>query len=118
MAPATQAYHSIWIDGVQLNLDDAANKDFVDPLYGKQYLPRKFKLAIGLPGDNSVDVYVNDIGLLAICENYKVVGYNLLVGGSFGVTPSAKKTFPAVAVPMMLAWQIFRRNASAGAWRR
>jgi sulfite reductase (ferredoxin) len=72
----------------------------VEPVYGKTYLPRKFKLAIGLPGDNSVDVYANDIGLIAICENWNVVGYNALVGGSFGVTPSAKKTFPAVALPM------------------
>ena len=45
-------------------------------------------------------MYANDIGLLAICENWNVVGYNVLVGGSFGVTPSAKKTFPAVALPM------------------
>ena len=74
--------------------------DPVEPIYGKTYLPRKFKIAIGLPGDNSVDVYANDIGLLAICENWNVVGYNVLVGGSFGVTPSAKKTFPAVALPM------------------
>ena len=68
--------------------------DPVEPIYGKTYLPRKFKIAVGLPGDNSVDVYANDIGLLAICENWNVVGYNVLVGGSFGVTPSAKKTFP------------------------
>src|SRR5216117_1412217 len=30
LAPKTKAYHSIWIDGVQLNIDDPANKDFVD----------------------------------------------------------------------------------------
>ena len=72
----------------------------MEPIYGKTYLPRKFKIAVGLPGDNSVDVYANDIGLLAICENWNVVGYNVLVGGSFGVTPSAKKTFPMVALPM------------------
>ena len=74
--------------------------DPVEPIYGTTYLPRKFKIAIGLPGDNSVDVYANDIGLLAICENWNVVGYNVLVGGGFGVTPSAKKTFPAVALPL------------------
>ena len=77
-----------------------AGDDPVEPIYGKTYLPRKFKIAIGLPGDNSVDVYANDIGLLAVCENWKVVGYNVVVGGSFGVTPSAKKTFPAVALPL------------------
>ncbi len=69
--------------------------DEVEPIYGPTYLPRKFKTAIGLPGDNCVDLYANDLGLLAICQNYQIVGYNLLVGGGMGVTPSAKKTFPA-----------------------
>ena len=81
-----------WRPGAAMPGDDP-----VEPIYGKTYLPRKFKIAIGLPGDNSVDVYANDVGLLAICENWNVVGYNVLVGGGFGVTPSAKKTFPAVA---------------------
>jgi sulfite reductase (ferredoxin) len=114
--PRTRAYHQIWLTdhetGESVDVGEIGafpsqpagpvtpGDDPVEPIYGKTYLPRKFKLAIGLPGDNSVDVYANDIGLLAICENYKVIGYNLLVGGSFGVTPSAKKTFPAVALPM------------------
>lgn len=114
--PRTRAYHEIWLsDGetgqsidlgeMGLSPDKTAGTytpgdDPIEPIYGKTYLPRKFKIAIGLPGDNSVDVYANDIGLLAICENWNVVGYNVLVGGSFGVTPSAKKTFPAVALPM------------------
>src|SRR4051812_25885697 len=114
--PRTRAYHQIWLSdgetGERIDIGEigipaahpagphTAGDDPVEPIYGKTYLPRKFKLAVGLPGDNSVDVYANDIGLLAICENYKVIGYNLLVGGSFGVTPSAKKTFPAVALPM------------------
>src|SRR5271169_2986802 len=45
LLPKTTAYHQIWVEGVQLNLDDDANKNFVDPLYGKTYLPRKFKAA-------------------------------------------------------------------------
>jgi sulfite reductase (ferredoxin) len=114
--PRTRAYHQIWLTddetGESIDVGEVGvfpshpagptmpGDDPVEPIYGKTYLPRKFKFAIGLPGDNSVDVYANDVGLLAICENYKVVGYNLLVGGSFGVTPSAKKTFPAVAKPM------------------
>jgi sulfite reductase (ferredoxin) len=73
--------------------------DPVEPIYGKTYLPRKFKIALALPGDNSTDIYTNDVGLLAICENWSVIGYNVVVGGSFGVTPSAKKTFAAVALP-------------------
>ena len=67
---------------------------------GRTYLPRKFKFGIGLPGDNSADIYSQDLGLLAVCEDYQIVGYNVLVGGWFGTTPSAKKTFPAVAMPM------------------
>jgi sulfite reductase (ferredoxin) len=114
--PRTTAYHRIWLTngetGESVDVGEfgvpaavpagpaAAGDDPVEPIYGKTYLPRKFKIAIGLPGDNSVDVYANDIGLLAVCENWNVVGYNVLVGGSFGVTPSAKKTFPAVAMPL------------------
>jgi sulfite reductase (ferredoxin) len=114
--PRTRAYHQIWLSdgetGESVDIGEVGiapaelagpalpGDDPVEPIYGKTYLPRKFKLAIGLPGDNSVDVYANDIGLLAICENWNVVGYNVLVGGSFGVTPSAKKTFPAVALPL------------------
>ncbi|MEX2171907.1 MAG: NADPH-dependent assimilatory sulfite reductase hemoprotein subunit [Pirellulales bacterium] len=116
--PHTPAYHEIWLtDGEtgesqfvggarngQTNGQIAPDAyDPVEPIYGKTYLPRKFKFAVGLPGDNSVDVYANDIGLLAVCENWNVVGYNVLVGGSFGVTPSAAKTFPAIALPMCYA---------------
>ena len=57
-------------------------------------------MAIGLPGDNCVDMYANDLGLMAICRDWKIVGYNVLVGGGLGVTPSAAKTFPAVAKRM------------------
>jgi len=74
--------------------------DPVEPLYGPTYLPRKFKTGIGLAGDNCIDIYANDLGLMAICENYRIVGYNVLVGGGMGVVPSAAKTFPAVAKRM------------------
>ena len=67
---------------------------------GPTYLPRKFKTAIGLAGDNCVDLYTHDLGLLAICEDYKIIGYNMLVGGGFGMTPSAQKTFPALGKRM------------------
>ncbi|MEX0641044.1 MAG: NADPH-dependent assimilatory sulfite reductase hemoprotein subunit, partial [Pirellulales bacterium] len=129
LKPRTDAYHQIWLTDDEtgesqlvagsngkgdspLFAGDAGQSsgagdgkkgtapDPVEPIYGKTYLPRKFKLAIGLPGDNSADIYTNDVGLLAICDQWSVVGYNVLVGGSFGVTPSAKKTFAAVALPM------------------
>ncbi|HEV2969976.1 MAG TPA: NADPH-dependent assimilatory sulfite reductase hemoprotein subunit [Pirellulales bacterium] len=83
--------------------DHAANgsgPSDVEPIYGPTYLPRKFKIGIGLPGDNCIDIYANDLGLLAICENFQIIGYNVLVGGGMGVVPSATKTFPAVAKRM------------------
>jgi len=76
------------------------NGEAVEPIYGKLYLPRKFKTGIALCGDNCIDVYANDLGLLAICEDFRIIGYNVLVGGGMGVVPSATKTFPAVAQRM------------------
>ncbi len=54
-------------------------------------------MAVGLPEDNCVDIYTNDLGFLAVVRDGKVIGYNVLVGGGLGTTPSAKKTFPALA---------------------
>jgi sulfite reductase (ferredoxin) len=108
LAPRTKAYHDIWLkdlhSGEQLvfgpNGEPTSEEQEVEPIYGATYLPRKFKTAIGLPGDNCVDIYANDLGFLAICKDWRVVGYNVLVGGGMGVTPSAKKTFPALAMRM------------------
>src|SRR5205814_6383964 len=62
--PATRAYHKIWIEGQELNLDDP--NDFVDPLYGKSYLPRKFKTAFAIPPLNDIDIFTNDLGFIVI----------------------------------------------------
>ncbi len=97
LAPKTTAYHAIWIDGVQLNLDDPANKDFVDPLYGKTYLPRKFKTAFVIPPLNDIDVFTNDLGFIAIVENDRVTGYNLAVGGGMGRSHGNAQTYPRLA---------------------
>lgn len=97
VAPKTTAYHAIWIDGVQLNLDDPANKDFVDPLYGKSYLPRKFKFAFAIPPVNDIDVFTNDVGLIAIVEHDQLVGYNLAVGGGMGRSHGNAQTYPRLA---------------------
>lgn len=104
LLPRTTAYHEIWLTdpstGEKALCGGGADGHEIEPLYGAAYLPRKFKVAIALPGDNCVDVYTNDVGLLAICENYQIVGYNVLVGGGMGVTPSSKNTFPALAQRM------------------
>jgi sulfite reductase (NADPH) hemoprotein beta-component len=97
IAPKTPAYHGIWIDGVQLNLDEPANKNFVDPLYGKTYLPRKFKFAFAIPPVNDIDVFTNDVGLIAIVENDQLVGYNLAVGGGMGRSHGNEATYPRLA---------------------
>ncbi len=97
LAPKTNAYHSIWIDGVQLNLEDKANKDFVDPLYGKTYLPRKFKIAFAIPPVNDVDIFTNDLGFIAVVENDQLVGYNVVVGGGMGRSHGNEATYPRLA---------------------
>jgi sulfite reductase (NADPH) hemoprotein beta-component len=97
LAPKTRAYHSIWIDGAQLNLDDAENKNFTDPLYGPAYLPRKFKTAFAIPPVNDIDVFTNDQGYIAIIEDEHLVGYNLAVGGGMGRSHGNTATYPRLA---------------------
>ena len=82
------------------SLVPTAGDDPVEPIYGKTYLPRKFKTAFALPEDNCTDIHANDLGFLAIVEDGELVGYNVLVGGGLGTTPSAQKTFPFLAVPL------------------
>jgi sulfite reductase (NADPH) hemoprotein beta-component len=97
VAPQTKAYHSIWIDGVQLDNEAAENKNFVDPLYGKTYLPRKFKIAFVIPPVNDLDVFTNCLGFIAVVENDKLVGYNLAVGGGMGRSHGNTVTYPRLA---------------------
>jgi sulfite reductase (NADPH) hemoprotein beta-component len=97
LAPQTKAYHSIWIDGVQLDNEAAENKDFVDPLYGKTYLPRKFKIGFVIPPVNDMDIFTNCLGFIAIVENDQLVGYNIAVGGGMGRSHGNVQTFPRLA---------------------
>jgi len=97
LAPQTRAYHSIWIDGEQLDLEAEENKEFVDPLYGKVYLPRKFKVAFVIPPVNDLDVFTNCLGFIAVVENDRLVGYNLSVGGGMGRSHGNQATYPRLA---------------------
>ncbi|MEZ5414157.1 MAG: NADPH-dependent assimilatory sulfite reductase hemoprotein subunit [Opitutaceae bacterium] len=97
LAPVTKAYHSIWIDNVQLNLEDPENKNFVDPLYGKTYLPRKFKASLVVPPVNDMDIFTNDLGFIAIIADDQLVGYNVTVGGGMGRSHNNQETFPRLA---------------------
>src|SRR6478752_6796939 len=97
LAPQTKAYHSIWVDNVQLNLDAAENTGFVDPLYGATYLPRKFKTCFVIPPSNDMDLYTNDLGFIAIIENDQLVGYNVAVGGGLGRSHGNDATYTRLA---------------------
>ncbi len=97
LAPQTGAYHSIWIDGEQLDLEKPENKNFTDPLYGKTYLPRKFKIAFAIPPVNDQDIFTNCLGLIALVENDRLAGYNLAVGGGMGRSHGNAATYPRLA---------------------
>ena len=97
LAPQTRAYHSIWIDGQQLDLNADENKNFVDPLYGQTYLPRKFKVAFVIPPVNDLDIYTNCLGFIAVVEHDQLIGYNLCVGGGMGRSHGNNATYPRLA---------------------
>jgi sulfite reductase (NADPH) hemoprotein beta-component len=97
LAPQTKAYHAIWIDGRQLDLNADENKDFVDPLYGQTYLPRKFKVAFVIPPVNDLDVFTNCLGFTAIVEHDQLTGYNVSVGGGMGRSHGNDATYPRLA---------------------
>jgi sulfite reductase (NADPH) hemoprotein beta-component len=97
LLPQTPAYHQIWVEGVELNLDDEKAKSFVDPLYGKTYLPRKFKVGFAIPPLNDTDVFTNCLGFVAVIEQGKLAGYNLLAGGGLGMSHGNVQTYPRIA---------------------
>ena len=98
LTPTTRAYNEIWLDG---ELAASNQPDPPDTLYGDQYLPRKFKTAIAIEGDNCVDIYANDLGLVAhASRDGGLAGFDLLVGGGLGRTANKPNTWPAVAVPL------------------
>jgi len=101
LKPKTTAYWEIWLkdeNGEDHNVCEYAPVE--EPIYGEHYLPRKFKIGVALPEDNCIDIHTQDLGFLAEVKDNQIVGYNVLVGGGMGMTPSAKKTFPALAKPM------------------
>lgn len=104
LLPQTRAFHEVWAldpaTGEKELVGGGSDGKEIEPLYGKSYLPRKFKTAVALPEDNCTDVYTNDLGFVAECEGEKIVGYDVLVGGGFGITPSNANTFPALAQPL------------------
>ncbi|SRR5579871_378858 len=93
LMPKTRAYYEIWLDEEKI----ADKKDEEDPLYQDRYLPRKFKIAIAIPPNNDVDVFANDIGLIAIIEDNELKGFNIAVGGGLSATHGNPATYPRIA---------------------
>jgi sulfite reductase (ferredoxin) len=96
LTPRTAAYHEIWLDGEVVKTSEPE----VEPLYGEQYLPRKFKTTVAIEGDNCVDVYAHDLAIVAMKNGGSIRGFNVLVGGGLGRTHNKPETFVAVAVPL------------------
>ncbi len=94
LLPATNAYHEIWLDGDKV-FSGKEETEENEPLYSKSYLPRKFKVAVSVPGDNSVDLYTQDIGLVAFFdESNEIEGFDMIVGGGMGMHHKKPETFP------------------------
>jgi len=93
LLPKTKAYYEIWLDDEKL----ADKKEEEDPLYQDRYLPRKFKIAIAIPPNNDVDVFGNDLGLIAIIENNELKGFNIAIGGGLSSTHGNPATYPRLA---------------------
>jgi sulfite reductase (NADPH) hemoprotein beta-component len=89
LMPKTKAYYEIWLDEEML-ID---KKVEADPLYQDRYMPRKFKIGIAIPPNNDVDVFTNDIGLIAIIENNELKGFNVAIGGGLSTTHGNAETY-------------------------
>ena len=117
LAPQTGVYYDVWLDGEKfltqqmedpkVTADRAYNahgtnfEGCPEPIYGTQYLPRKFKIGITVPGDNHIDVFTNDLGLVVMTDAAgELQGFNILVGGGLGRTHRNNDTFAAMAVPL------------------
>jgi sulfite reductase (ferredoxin) len=96
LLPRTLAYQEIWLNGEKA----VSIGEETEPFYGPTYLPRKFKVAFALPGDNCVDVYSQDLGLVPIARGDVLEGFTVLVGGGMGVTHGMEKTYPRVGTPL------------------
>jgi len=90
LLPKSRAWHEIFIDGAPV----AGGEEEDEPILGRTYLPRKFKIAIAIPPLNDVDAFAHELGLIAIERDGHIVGYNLAIGGGMGMTHGEPDTFP------------------------
>ena len=112
----TGAYYEIWLDGEkaisaeedpevkaarQRNGNGTIIHDNEEPIYGTYYMPRKFKICVTVPGDNSVDLYSQDLTLVVITNKKKQLeGFNIFAGGGLGRTHGKEETFARLADPI------------------
>ncbi|KAB2851137.1 MAG: NADPH-dependent assimilatory sulfite reductase hemoprotein subunit [Hyphomicrobiaceae bacterium] len=96
LLPKTGAYHEIWLDGEKVREASLPAED-EEPIYGRTYLPRKFKTVVAVPPCNDVDIFAQDLGFIAILERGEVIGWNVTVGGGMGMTHGEPDTFPRTA---------------------
>jgi sulfite reductase beta subunit-like hemoprotein len=92
LAPATKAYYEIWVDGERQHLPEEK-----EPFYGETYLPRKYKVGVTVAGDNQIDIYSYDAGLIGIVKDDALVGYNVVAGGGLGMSHGRPNTFAQIA---------------------
>jgi sulfite reductase (NADPH) hemoprotein beta-component len=90
LLPRTRAWHDIFIGDERV----AGGEEEDEPILGRTYLPRKFKIAIAIPPLNDVDAFAHEIGLIAIVENGAIIGYDVAIGGGMGMTHGEPDTFP------------------------
>ena len=91
LLPQSRAYHEIFLDEAPTDAPES------EPLYGATYLPRKFKIGLAIPQDNTIDVLTNDLGFIAVFEGDTLIGYNVAVGGGLGMTHNRADTYPRLA---------------------
>jgi sulfite reductase (NADPH) hemoprotein beta-component len=96
LTPRTPAYREIWLDGEKIA--GGEDEKVVEPIYGKTYLPRKFKIVAAVPPYNDVDIFAHDLGFIAIVDGKgDVTGWNVTVGGGMGMTHGEPDTYPRTA---------------------
>ncbi len=97
LTPRTRAYHEIWLTDQNGEKVKVTEEPEEEPIYGPQYLPRKFKIVVAVPPSNDVDIFAHCLGFIAIVKNGKIEGYNVTVGGGMGMHHGNEKTYPRLA---------------------
>ena len=123
LSAQTGAYYEIWLDGEkaisavraasrreenpevkaarQRNGNGTIIHDNEEPIYGTYYMPRKFKICVTVPGDNSIDLYSQDLTLVVITNKKgQLEGFNIFAGGGLGRTHNKEETFARLADPI------------------